>query len=279
MTAMQTTLADAFEVHGVGLHTGRECHVAVRPAPASIGLRFVRDGRVVPAVASSVADTRRCTCLTADGTTITTVEHLLSALAGCGVDNADVELDGPELPALDGSSATWAAAIRRAGVNSLDAPAAVVRPRAPMAVHLGASWLVALPADEYRVTVATDFRHPMLGAQVESTAISAATYVTEIAPARTFGFIEEVEALLRSGLALGGSLDNALIVYPDRFSDELRVPNECARHKMLDLIGDLALAGCRLQAHIIAVRPGHSANVALAAALADQPKETDACTT
>ncbi len=279
MSEAQTTLARPFEVAGAGLHTGRECRVAVRPAQASSGIRFLSGGAIIAAAAAAVSDTRRCTCLAAGGASVATVEHILSALAGCGIDNAEIELDGPELPALDGSSAPWVAEIAQAETRALDARASVIRPAQPVAVHLGASWLVALPSAEYRVTVTTDFRHPMLGAQVDSLCISAASYASEIAPARTFGFIEEIEALLRSGLALGGSLDNALVVYQDRFSDEQRVPNECLRHKMLDLVGDLALAGSRLQAHIIAVRPGHSANVALAAALADQPKETVACTT
>lgn len=269
MSDRQTTLAAPFTVASVGLHTGRMCRATVRPAPADAGIAFLRDGARIRAAVECVADTRRCTCLRAGDVSVSTVEHVLSALAGCGVDNAEIVVDGPELPILDGSAAEWVAAIRTVGRRTLGAAPRVRQPDHAVAVNRGESWLVAVPDREFRVTVATDYAHPMLGPQAEEVAVTPEAYAEQIAPARTFGFIEEVEALLQSGLALGGALDNALIVYPDRFSDALRVPNECLRHKMLDLIGDLTLAGGRIRAHIIAVKPGHLANVALAAALVE----------
>lgn len=269
----QTTLRAPFTVRGQGLHTGAPCAVTARPAPADSGITFLCrcEGEPVrvPALAASVVETRRCTALGAGGARLDTVEHLLSALAGLRVDNAEIEVDGPELPALDGSALPWVAAIRGAGVERLEELGRVRQLSQPVALRDGESWLVAVPADRYTLTCATHFDHPLLGTQAVSFSEDPDAYVREVAPARTFGFAHEVEALLAAGLARGGSLDNALVIHEDHFSSDLRIPDECTRHKLLDLIGDLSLAGGRLHAHITAVRPGHRANAAFAALLAE----------
>jgi UDP-3-O-[3-hydroxymyristoyl] N-acetylglucosamine deacetylase len=235
------------------------------------------DGRSFPAVAASVASTQRCTVLqSADGRArVSTVEHVLSALHGLQVDNALIGVDGPEIPILDGSALPWVEALLAAGIAPLAEPVEFLTLRETVALRDGDSWLVAEPADQFRVTCVIDFDHPLIGTQAETFVGDPHTFAREIAPARTFGFLAEVEALRAAGLALGGSLDNALIIHDDHFSSPFRVPNELLRHKLLDLWGDLALAGGRLRAHVTAVKPGHRINAAFAALLAQKTTRSE----
>lgn len=269
MTFLQTTLRAPVALRGVGMHTGQSARVRILPAEAHTGIRFRLGGRVIPARAEHVASTRRCTSLERDGTRIQTVEHVLSALAGLQVDNAIVEVEGPEIPILDGSALPWVEAVREAGIVQLDASGQAIVPPNTIAVREGGDWMAAWPADSLTVTCVTHFDHPLLGIQACTVEADPEHYAQEIAPARTFGFIEEVEALHSAGLALGGSLENALVIYPDRYSSPERVPQECLRHKMLDLIGDLSLAGGRIQAVIAAIKPSHTLNLRMAARLAE----------
>lgn len=278
----QTTLGAAFSLSGIGMHTGQPATVTVQPALANEGIRFAcRSEESRPAVefsalAASVVNTRRCTCLGTNVARLDTVEHLLSALAGMQVDNARVEVLGEELPILDGSGRPWIEAIRAVGVVELSESLSRFRLSAPIALKDGESWLVATPAESFCLTCVTHFDHPLLGTQAATFFDDPEAYAAEIAPARTFGFAHEVEALLAAGLAKGGSLDNALIVHEDRFSDALRVPEECLRHKVLDLWGDLSLFGGRigrLDAALTAVKPGHRINAAFAALLAEHVSE------
>lgn len=247
------------------MHTGSACSAELLPASPGEGICFMRNGTRIPAIAENVVNTRRCTCIGVGDTRIDTVEHLLSALYGMGVDNALVTVDGPELPILDGSALPWAQAVLQSGIVDTGVHKETIILREPLVISLGDAWLVASPSNTFSITCISQFDHPLLGLQAYTYVADSARYVTDVAPARTFGFAAEVEALLKAGLALGGSLDNALIVYDDHFSSELRVDNECLRHKALDLIGDLALVGDRFCAAITAIKSGHAANTALAA--------------
>jgi UDP-3-O-[3-hydroxymyristoyl] N-acetylglucosamine deacetylase len=265
----QTGLASAVEIHGVGIHTGAASRVSLRPAAPGTGVVFVSCGSRVPAKVRSVVDTRRCMVLGTSGVRIATVEHALSALAGMGVDNAEIEVDGPELPILDGSAAPWVAGIQSAGIATLSEPVATVRLTEPLMMNDGDSWLIATPADRLSVTCVTCYDHTLLGTTIAAFSGAPAEYARDVAPARTYGFEAEVQALLAAGLGRGGTLDNALVIHDDRFSSPLRLPAEWTRHKLLDLIGDLSLVGGRLLAAITAIRPGHRVNARFAAAITE----------
>ena len=246
------------------MHTGGHARVTVRPAAPGRGIIFVAGTAIVPASADSVLNTRRCTTLGIRESQISTVEHLLAALRGLEVDNAEIHVDGGEIPILDGSAREWVDALESVGIAELGQPAPIGVLKEPIALGKDDWWMVAAPAERLTITCVTSFDHPQLGTEVVTYLQNPRAFTEEIAPARTFGFIEEVEALRSAGLALGGSLDNALIVYPDRFSSELRLPNECSRHKLLDLVGDLSLAGGPFAAAITAIKPSHRANVEFA---------------
>lgn len=265
----RVTLAASSKVlTGVGLHSGADAAVCFQPASPGAGLLF-RDrlsGQEIPARAANVTDTSRCTRLGANGYEVQTVEHVLSALAGLGVDDAIIEIEGGEMPAADGSAAPFVALIREAGLR--DQPGGVIAPLTlteAVTVAEGGSTLVALPAAYFSATVVLDYpKHPYLGTLAAMFDAKTSDYAAEIAPARTFGFLSEIEALQARGLGLGASCDNAVVLGEAAYETPLRFANELARHKLLDLIGDLALIGRPLQAHIIAVKPSHTLNTRLA---------------
>lgn len=271
---------------GVGIHTGAESHVTLFPADTpGQGVVFRVGGKQngsprqeIPARAANVVETARCTVL-GDGksASVSTVEHLLSALAGLGVTDCIAAVDGPELPIGDGSAAIWTDAIQSVGIVKLaDAPAVSPLPAPVIVTGRGGAFIAAYPSDSLRLTVAAVFeQHPLVGTQVArfEAASGADGYIRDVAPARTFGFIEEVEALRAAGLAQGGSLENAVVIYPDRYSAPLRFENELARHKLLDLIGDLSLAGplpLLPPMDIVAVKPSHRLNTEFAARIREQ---------
>ncbi len=264
----QTTLCNRIERAGVGIHSGTNSVVHLSPAPANSGIRFKVGSTEFAASHENVLHTDRATCIGVDGVYLSTVEHILSALNGLNVTNALIEVQGSELPILDGSAGPWVEAIMESGICQYEITSKLIRLAETVVLKRGDSYLVATPAEEFSLTCITHFDHPMLGTQVETVYDDAETYRTQIAPARTFGFQEEVEKLLSQGLALGGNFDNALIVYQDRFSSDLRVRNECLHHKILDLFGDLSLAGGRIIASITAIRPGHKINTEFAGLLA-----------
>ncbi len=265
---MQQTLADAVDFVGVGLHTGTQAHVRVEPQGPGAGLAFVLEGGDVafPAHAEFVVDTRRATVLGIGETTVSTVEHLLSALLGLGIDNARIVVEGPEIPILDGSAAEFVAAFARVGVVAQEAPRATFTVDRPYVFADGDAMLVVSPADTFRLRFAVDFAPPV-GAQFIDTALESDAYAREIAPARTFGYLHEVEALRAAGLARGGSLDNALVFAPDGPLTPLRWPNEVVRHKALDLVGDFALLGAWPQCDIVSIKSGHRLHARATAAL------------
>ncbi len=259
-----TTIASPVTLSGIGLHTGREVTLTVSPANAGDGIYFIYGGVRIPATVDSVAATVRNTELSACGITINTVEHVIAALRGTGICNATVEMSGPEPPAADGSALPFADAFASAGVTTLGAPLEKRTVTQPFTVARGSASVTCLPASSLHITFILEYDHPMIGRQQYHYAHSPGAFVADIAPARTFGLIEEVEQLRAAGLALGGNEDNAIIVFPDRFSVPLRFADEFVRHKILDMIGDLALAGCcDICAHFVAEKSGHALNAEL----------------
>jgi UDP-3-O-acyl N-acetylglucosamine deacetylase len=253
----QTTLRDAVAFEGAGLHTGAPARVRLLPAPAGHGLRFrLNDAVEFPARADYVVDTLRCTVVGSGEHRVSTVEHLLSALLGCGIDNALIAVDGPEIPAEDGSAKVFADAFEAVGLATLHETRLRWIPTEPRVFRDGEKLLVVAPASSFRVRMTVDYPAPV-GAQYVEAEITPETYRHEIAPNRTIGFLHEVEGLLKRGLARGGTLENAAVFGPDGPLAPLRSPTEPARHKILDLIGDFALLGAYPQCEVIAVKSGH----------------------
>lgn len=253
----QTTLRDAIAFEGVGLHTGAPARVRVVPAPPGHGLRFrVDDAIEFPARADYVVDTVRCTVVGLGEHRVSTVEHLLSALLGSGVDNALIDVHGPEIPVEDGSAKVFADAIERVGLATL--PEARLRwiPTEARVFRDNEKLLVVAPSSTFRVRMTIDYPAPV-GAQYVETEITPAAYRADVAPNRTFGFLHELEALVKRGLAQGGTLENAVVFGPDGPLSPLRSPTEPARHKILDLVGDFALLGAFPQCEVIAIKSGH----------------------
>ncbi len=266
----QQTLRGAFRVEGVGLHGGGPAHCEVHPAPPDTGIRFRRlDLESAPPIRADVdlvSGVEWETVLGTDRTVVRTVEHLLAALAVHEVDNVEIRLSGAEPPALDGSTAGWCAEIDRVGTVEQDAPARVVKVREVFSIEEGASRYTVSPYDGYRVSAEIVFEHPVIGKQFASVEAVTGTFCREVAPARTFGLESWASALHARGLALGASVENTIVLTADGLAagTELRFPDEFVRHKIIDVIGDLVLTGARIQAHVVAERPSHRGNVAVA---------------
>jgi UDP-3-O-[3-hydroxymyristoyl] N-acetylglucosamine deacetylase/3-hydroxyacyl-[acyl-carrier-protein] dehydratase len=273
----QRTLARAVSVKGNGLHTGNAVTLTLRPAPAGHGVVFRRlDLAGHPEVRPNielVGDLVRNTTVQSGHAKVHLVEHILSSLHGCGVDNVVVELDASEPPILDGSARPFVNLILEAGLETQDAERAYVELDAPVSVTRGSSSIIALPCDELRITcTSSDDR----GVHTQHLALTVdpENYQTQIAPARTFTVYEEIEELLKLGKIKGGSLDNAVVLRGDKIisKEPLRFKDEFVRHKMLDLVGDIMLLGKPLKAHLIAIRPGHAINAELCKAIAERLK-------
>lgn len=257
----QLTLARSIRLSGRGLHSGGETTVTVHPAGKNCGIVFRNGSQSIGGLAANVVDTSRGTTIGINGTRIRTIEHLMAALRGMGIDNAVVEVSGAETPALDGSALPYVDAIGDAGLVELDAPRRKLELREPVWVRQNGSFILAVPAPHLRVTYVMSYDHPLIGSQTLTYDFTEEDFGRRIAPARTFVLYEEVAKLLDNDLARGGSFDNAIVVWRDRLSSRLRFPDELVRHKVVDLIGDLSLAGGLLHAEIVAVKSGHSLNV------------------
>jgi len=256
VTHYQTTLREPLAFEGVGLHSGAPCRVQIRPAAPGTGLRFVSAGVEIPALAEYVVETARATVIGKDGVTISTIEHLLAALFGMGISNAELLVDGPEIPVADGSAKVFADAIASAGMTTQREIRAGFVPSSASFARDGDRLVVVLPAANFRVKFVADFAAP-IGTQFFDGEVSREMFSKEIAGARTFGYVHEVEALLKRGLAKGGTLENALVFAPSGPLQPLRWENEPVRHKVLDLLGDFALLGAWPQCEIIAIKSGH----------------------
>ena len=265
----QVTVAQPVSKEGIGLHTGELCRVTLLPAVSDAGIVFVLgSGEAVPGTADHVVDDERATALGRGQARVRSVEHLLAALYGMQVDNISVKVEGPEAPACDGSAREWVDLLRRAGRRRLGAARQVRRLREAVWVGDGNAWAVAAPArGGLSLAVGVEYEGTAAGRQALWIRLSRGEFMRELAPARTFALREELEALRAKGIARGGSAENAFAVGRDGYSGPLRFPDEVVRHKMLDLVGDLALCGERFEAQVTAVRPSHRMNVELARAL------------
>lgn len=297
MIQTQRTIANPVSMSGIGLHTGTECTMTFKPAAENSGIRFVRvdlgGNPEIPAVAEHVVDVSRGTTIGIGEAKVHTVEHVLAAIVGLQIDNIIIELDGIEPPVGDGSALPYVEVLQKAGFIQQEAPKDYLVIDETVMYHNEEKQIdiVALPLDGYRITVMVDYQNPALGSQHTGLFDLEKEFVTEFAPARTFCFLSEVEALANQGLIKGGDLDNAVVIVDHNLNDEelkelgkkigitenfvlggqgilnnkqLRFKNEPVRHKLLDLMGDLALIGAPIKAQILAARPGHKANVEFA---------------
>jgi UDP-3-O-[3-hydroxymyristoyl] N-acetylglucosamine deacetylase len=267
----QRTLRNTVSATGVGLHTGEKVLLTLRPAAPDTGIVFHRVDLPEPvsiqAGPYAVKDTRLSSCLEHEGVRVATVEHLMSALAGLGIDNVHVDLTAAEVPIMDGSAAPFVFLIQSAGVEEQRSPKRFIRVRSPVEVRHGDKWARLEPFDGFRLDFSIDFRHPAFDVSGNEVRVdfSATSYVKEVSRARTFGFMHEVESMRSQGLALGGSLDNAIVMDEFRIlnADGLRYDDEFVKHKVLDAIGDLYLLGHPLIGAFSAHKSGHALNNAL----------------
>jgi len=267
----QRTLKNVIRATGVGLHTGEKVYLTVRPAPANAGIVFRRvdlDPVVeIPAGADKVGETTLSTTLVQDGVKVGTVEHLLSAMAGLGIDNAYVELSAPEVPIMDGSAGPFVFLLQSAGIKEQDAAKKFIRIKKEVTVREDDKVATFKPFDGFKVTFSIEFDHPVFEErnQVASIDFSSTSFVKEVARARTFGFMRDIEFLRSQNLALGGSVDNAIVVDEYRILNEdgLRYDDEFVKHKMLDAIGDLYQLGHSLIGEFVGHKSGHALNNAL----------------
>jgi UDP-3-O-[3-hydroxymyristoyl] N-acetylglucosamine deacetylase len=264
----QQTIASPVEASGIGLHTDVPVKIRILPAPSNRGIVFKRtdlEGFEIEAVARNIAHVSYATSLMKMGVLMSTTEHLLSALAACNVDNAFVEIDNLEVPILDGSALPFLRLLSQAGLRRQRARRRYAKVLRPVEVEEGAKRIAVYPSERFHITCRINFAHPLIGEQAMDFHPATGNYETEIAPARTFGFLEEVEMLRKSGLVRGGSLENAVVMTRDGVMNPegLRFPDEFCRHKVLDLIGDLVLFGHPLVGHVVAQRAGHAMHAAL----------------
>ncbi|MEO9170961.1 MAG: UDP-3-O-acyl-N-acetylglucosamine deacetylase [Candidatus Baltobacteraceae bacterium] len=264
------TLSERLRFEGVGLHTGEPATIDVLPAAPNSGFTFLLpDGIRIPALAEYAVETPLATIVAAQGRSISTVEHVLSALFGMGVSDADIALRGAEIPILDGSTAIFAAAISAAGLKFSDQMRPVLEVTEPFELRSGDRAVVVLPSQSFRVRFVAEYDAP-IGTHYFDGEISPEMYAAEIAPARTFAFLRDVEAMRASGLARGGTLENALVFDDDGPMQALRWSNEVVRHKVLDLIGDFALLGAWPRCEVIAIKSGHAMHARVTCALRRQ---------
>ena len=276
----QQTLAGSIQCDGIGLHSGKPVSLRLMPAPPDSGVRFVRTDLPgqpqVAARAELVTSVLRATTLTDGEVTVYTIEHLLSALHMLGVDNCLVEMNAPEPPVMDGSAKDFADLILQAGRVAQAAERKEVRLQEAVTVREPDRFIVILPYDGLRVSYTSVNPHPLLGVQYIDLELDEESFLREIAPARTIGFLHEVEALKAKGLGLGGTLENVVVYSEDAVLTPLRYPDELVRHKVLDILGDLFLAG-PIRGHIIAVKSSHALNTALAKQIVDKIRSEKEC--
>src|SRR6187401_2582295 len=270
----QRTLRRAVSCAGIGLHSGKKVTLSLKPAPADHGIRFRRadlGGLEIPATVTNLGGIQYATGLSHSQGSVETIEHLLAALVSLGVDNVIVELNHPEVPIMDGSAAPFIYLIHEAGLKRLASPKRFLKVIRPIALSRGDKRIALYPSDHFKVTYSISFDHPMLRHQSRTMQITEESFVEDIAPARTFGFLKEVEMLRQRGLALGGSLDNAIVLGETTvLNNALRFEDEFVRHKILDAIGDLSLVGYPVIGHLVAHRAGHALHTAFAARILEE---------
>ncbi len=271
---VQRTLRRQISCVGIGLHSGNKVNLTLTPAPADFGIRFRRTDLgnfEVPATISNLAGIQLATGLARNQVSVETVEHLLAALVSLGVDNVGIELNSPEVPIMDGSAAPFIYLIHEAGIKRLQAPRKYLKIIRPIAISRGDKRIALYPSDHFKVTYSISYDHPLLRHQSRTVRITESSFVDEVAPARTFTFLKDVEMLRQNGLALGGSLENAIVLgEAGVLNNALRFEDEFVRHKILDAIGDLALVGYPVIGHLVAHRAGHALHTAFAAKILEE---------
>ncbi len=282
MDSLQHTIKRPVSFAGIGLHSGKVATLSILPGEENSGIRFVRSdmpqAAPTPAFMDRIIDTRLATTIaTEDEAMISTTEHLLAALFGMGIDNAVVELDGPEVPIMDGSAGPFVHVLKRVGRRRQDACKWMLKVNKAISYVEGDSYVKILPYDGFKVTCEIEFNHHLIKKQTFSSDLNPQKFAKEVAGARTFGFLDQVEKLRQSGLALGGSLENAVVIDDDGIvnAEGLRFADEFARHKTLDVIGDLALLGFPLLGHVVTRKSGHGHHFSLMKQLAAQPERWD----
>ncbi len=276
----QQTLKSSINCTGIGVHSNRKVHMELHPAAPGTGIVFCRSDlpsgstRMIEAIHTNIIDTRLCTTIGNGRTSVRTIEHLMAALAGCGIDNAVVELDGDEVPVMDGSAAPFVFLIECAGVVEQCAPRRAIEVLRPVRLGDEDRWISVAPAESFSLRCDIDFDHPMLGHQSVLFEPTRTSFRTELSRARTFCRESDVEGILAAGMGRGGSLENTVVIGDDGplNEDGLRYPDECARHKALDCFGDLYLAGAPILGHVHCRRTGHGMNHALLSALLGDPE-------
>ncbi len=276
----QYTLKKSASCCGVGLHSGRTVNLTIKPAPVDNGIRFFRSdmmpGKHIQAHMDKVVETRLATTIGEDGCNISTTEHLMAALRGYGIDNADIEIDAAEVPIMDGSAEPFFRLIKKTGKRRQAGLRKVLRITSPIVYEDGDKRLSITPFDGFKITGEINFDDALIRTQKFSIILYADRFGRELARARTFGFVEEVEELWANGLALGGTLENVIAIHWNRKSilneEGLRFENEFIRHKVLDLVGDIALLGCPVLGHIEAYKAGHKQHLGLMKAIASHPE-------
>ena len=274
----QTTIARPTVISGIGVHTGQRINMTLRPADAGVGIVFNRkeNGRTtaIKATAANVVDTRMATVIGKGDVRVSTVEHLLATLAAYGVDNLNIDIDGPEVPIMDGSAAPFASVLEEAGLARHAQSRKFLAIRKPMTVIDGEKRVSIIPSRFFRITFDIAFQHPCIALQQRSVKVTTTSFRRELAPARTFGFLKDVETLKAAGLARGGSLENAIVVDDEKIlnPEGLRFQDEFVRHKILDSIGDLSLIGYPILGHIRAFKAGHDINHQLVKKILDTPE-------
>ena len=267
----QRTVKEAITFTGIGLHTGHKVSMELRPAAPNSGVTFIRDdldGVRIPAIPQNFSTTNYATSISRNGASVQTVEHFMAALYCLGIDNLDVAINGPELRIMDGSAAPFIYMLHEAGTRIQTRQRKVLRVLKPVKISEDDKGIAIYPSDAYRITYTIEFEHPLIRRQSRSITVDENVFTEDIAPARTFGFMHDVERLRRAGLALGGSLENAIVIGENRIlNKQLRFPDEFIRHKILDSIGDLSFIGYRLQGHVVAHKAGHTLHIALVNAL------------
>jgi len=264
----QRTLKNIIRATGIGVHTGKKIYITLRPAPVNTGIIFCRtDGDTtieIPARAENIGDTSLSTCLTKGDIRIATVEHLMSALAGIGIDNLYIDVNEPELPIMDGSAAPFVFLIQSAGIKEQNAPKKFIRIKRKMEVKDGDKWVRLEPFNGFKVTFSIDFNHPVINESSQKATLdfSTTSYVKEVSRARTFGFLSDYEYIRKNNLALGASLDNAIVLdeYKIINEDGLRYSDEFVKHKILDAVGDLYLLGHSVIGAFTGHKSGHALN-------------------
>jgi len=274
----QNTIRKKINCSGIGLHTGKEIHMNLLPAEANTGIRFIRtdltEKNFIPAFMNRVVDTTMATTISEGEVSVATTEHLLAAINGLAIDNILVEIDGPEVPIMDGSAFPFVSLLQNAGVKQQKSYRRLVKITREISFREGDRYISIYPYDGFKVTAEINFDHDSVRRQVYSLAVSTEKFIAEISKARTFGFLDDVKKLQQNGLALGASLDNAIGMDENGILNKegLRYVNEFVRHKIMDIIGDMTLLGCPILGHIVAYKSGHSQHLKLMEKIAATPE-------